>query len=539
MSDSVFNLVDNPWICMLSKDGTVKKEGLRNTFLNLSNYLDIGGEIRLQDMAILRLLIAISVTILYRYDENGNKSELRDWEHALQRFHAVWALGKFNERAVNEYFSIWHDRFNLFDDKYPFFQITLDNMNWKEDEKCPDGKKPVHSNGVYMNWMPIANINGRIQRSDNKPNAPYKDIEGTAVTDMEYDEAARWLIFYNAYADCTVGKQQHYKGPSGKKQSANAGMTLPSRGSLITPVGKNLFETIMLNSVLFNPKRFELFETIRPVWEEEWIESEIINRPVPNDLPRMYTQQARRISLFRDNGKVIGAFVSAGESYSEDLLWMEPAFMMREIKDSSTKQFKNVPMQYSSSVDIWREISHIAGDKGAAITIWIEILLQNYDDDKVIPFRVTGIKYGKVNCGIQSMTEDRIVLSRQFLMDTDTQVDAVNEIKRIDSISKLVFNFGNNCARCMNLASKDIRVGGHLSDQFYDRIGYEFRKYLSGLSSITDIRKSEFEIAREVTAQFVEHNIKALLKGKSGEKSMYLGKAEAIFNAGILKIERK
>ena len=540
MADSMFNLVDEPWICLLSRDGKVTKEGLKNTFLRAHEYLDLSGEIRLQDVAVLRLLFSISVTVLYRFDENGNRSYLQNWEHALNRFRAVWDKGKFNERAICEYFDAWHDRFFLFDKKYPFYQITLDGFSWNEDKKYPNGKKPVFGNGVHMNWMPIENINGRIQRSDNRPKTPYKDLAGTAAEEVEFDEAARWLLFYNAFADCTAGKNQHFINAFGKEESANAGMTHPSRGSLIMPVGQNLFETVMLNSVLFNVKRNELYASVHPEWEEDQTELEYKSvKSVPFDLPRMYTQQARRISLFRKGKKVTGAYVSAGENFSSELLWMEPAFMMHEVKDKDSKKMVLVPMQSSTTTDIWREIEHIAGDKGASITTWVDKVLEELDEDGVIPFRVTGITYGSSSCGIQSMTEDRITLSRQFLEDTDTQADAVSEIKRIYDISKLIRSFGNNCAKCLNLLDSDTRIGKSLVEQYYTAVGHEFRKYLSGRSSVQDLRKAEFDIARSITVQYIDHNIKALIRGKAGDKGMYLGKAEVIFNAKLSKLERK
>ena len=145
-----------------------------------------------------------------------------------------------------------------------------------------------------------------------------------------------------------------------EKESANAGMTHPSRGSLIMPVGQNLFETVMLNSVLFNVKRNELYASVHPEWEEDQTELEYKSvKSVPFDLPRMYTQQARRISLFRKGEKVTGAYVSAGESYAREILWMEPAFMMHEVKDKDSKKLALVPMQCGTTTDIWREIEHI------------------------------------------------------------------------------------------------------------------------------------------------------------------------------------
>lgn len=540
LGDNIFNLVDEPWICLLSRNGQVKKEGLKNVFLKAHSFLDLGGEIRLQDMAVMRLLIAISVTVLYRYDENGNRSDLQNWEQALNRFHAIWNMGQYNESAVCEYFDTWHDRFNLFDEACPFYQFSLVGMEWKDDAKYPNGKKPTFKNGIYMNWLPIANINGRIQRSENKPNTPYKDLSGSASEAVDFDEAARWLLFYNAFADCSVGKQQYYTNATGEKVSANAKMPHPAKGSLITPVGYNLFETIMLNSVLFHVNRNELYESVHPVWEENQNNIDIdLEKPVPNDLPRMYTQQARRISLLKKGDKVIGAYVSAGESFSRELLWMEPAFMMYEVKDKDKKSLIRVPKQCGTLTDIWREIEHIAGDKGASITTWVDILLQNMDEDRVVPFRVTGITYGSSICGIQSMIEDRIILSRQFLEDSDIQADAISEIKRTDEISKLIKGFGNNCARCMNLSDKDTRIGRMLMEQYYTAVGQEFRKFLSGESPVQNIRKAQFDLARRITADYINKNIKSLIRGKAGDKGMYLGKAEAIFSSKLSKLERK
>ena len=546
MISSNFNLTEEQWICLLSKEGDVKKKGLKDVFTEAQDFLDLGGELRLQDMAVLRLLIAISVTLLYRYDENGEKIGLNNWIQARERYKAIWKAGRFNPRAVSDYFAEWYDRFNLFDENHPFFQIPLKNLTWADDKDFPEGKKPVYPNGVYMNWLKIANINGRIQSSRNKPDAPYKDLSGIDADEMSFDEAARWLLFYNTYADCTVGKRQHYKDASGKQQSANAGMTLPSRGALVTPVGRNLFETIMLNSVLFDPDRHEMFDSVCPVWEEETGSPAelVIEKPVPNDLARMYTQQGRRLSLVREGDKVTGIYASAGESYGKDLLWMEPAFMMHEVKDKDSKKPMLVPMQRSSETDVWRELEHITGEKGARITRWVDLLYGDDDDgiiseDNVIPFRITGISYGSMNCGIQAMTEDRIVLSRQFLEDSDLQSDACDEIEAINNIARIVRSFGNDCAQCMNFSGRDNRIGKALAIRHYEAVGQEFRKYLSGNSTIDELREAKISLAKKTVNTFVEQSIKALLRGKSGESGMFLGKAEAKFNSGLSKLERR
>ena len=258
----------------------------------------------------------------------------------------------------------------------------------------------------------------------------------------------------------------------------------------------------------------------------------------------MYTQQGRRLSLVREGDKVTGIYASAGESYGKDLLWMEPAFMMHEVKDKDSKKPMLVPMQRSSETDVWRELEHITGEKGARITRWVDLLYGDDDDgiiseDNVIPFRITGISYGSMNCGIQAMTEDRIVLSRQFLEDSDLQSDACDEIEAINNIARIVRSFGNDCAQCMNFSGRDNRIGKALAIRYYEAVGQEFRKYLSGNSTIDELREAKISLAKKTVNTFVEQSIKALLRGKSGESGMFLGKAEAKFNSGLSKLERR
>ena len=61
----------------------------------------------------------------------------------------------------------------------------------------------------------------------------------------------------------------------------------------------------------------------------------------------------------------------------------------------------------------------------------------------------------------------------------------------------------------MNLSDKDTRIGKMLVEQYYTVIGQEFRKFLSGKSSVEDLRKEEFELVRRITAQYMNKNILA------------------------------
>ena len=97
MNEREFNLVDEPWICVLRKDLQVDTLSLRDVFLHGQDYLDLGGENQPQNFAVLRLLIALAYTIFSRVDENGKTmdiAEITDPDEAtdeiLRRWGALW-----------------------------------------------------------------------------------------------------------------------------------------------------------------------------------------------------------------------------------------------------------------------------------------------------------------------------------------------------------------------------------------------------------------------------------------------------------------
>jgi CRISPR system Cascade subunit CasA len=535
-----FNLVDEPWIILLSKDGRTAKKSLKEAFLCAQDFVDIGGEVRLQDAAILRLMSAVSIKILYTYDEHGDEKPLCSKRDAERRFAAVWKTGKFCGRAVEEYFKKWHERFWLFDSRYPFYQIPLEGLQTTEKTDCPYARAPVMEYGTAMTWFPIANINARVQRSNNRPYAPYKDISDDRIGEADYDEAARWLVFYLAYADCVAGKNRKAECGKLKGQYVNSKQTLPAHGARVTPVGENLFETVMLNSCLFY-LRGELYGSCTPAWEKDVFDRGIVSDlSMPYDLPQVFTSQSRRVSLVRDKGKVVGAFVSAGEAYTDDSLWTEPTFMTDTLKDKNGAVF-HVIKHCLSSTDTWRDIAYITGrsgntggerNEGAKIAKWVALLAENEEiipEDRVIPFRVTDISYKSMYCGIDTMFEDRILLNRRFLTESDIQDSAFAEIGTVEKLAKAVYSFGNACSLCMDREKKDTRIAKTLQRQYTEKAGTAFRDFISGKISLEELQAAEYRAAEEVAADYVEANTQILLKGKRGEDGTNIGKAYGDF----------
>ena len=75
MDKKSFNLVTEPWIQVLDKDGNPKEVSLLEVFENAASYQRLAGDMASQDLVILRLLVAILTTVYSRIDANGKNYE--------------------------------------------------------------------------------------------------------------------------------------------------------------------------------------------------------------------------------------------------------------------------------------------------------------------------------------------------------------------------------------------------------------------------------------------------------------------------------
>lgn len=76
MAEESFNLLTSPWIKVIGLDSDEEKQiSLGDLFQNAQNYRRLAGEMRSQDLAILRFLLAILTTVYIRFDANGNPYE--------------------------------------------------------------------------------------------------------------------------------------------------------------------------------------------------------------------------------------------------------------------------------------------------------------------------------------------------------------------------------------------------------------------------------------------------------------------------------
>ncbi len=124
---SRFNLVDEKWIPVRFPNGTRDELGIKDTLLRAKDIVAIEDSSPLVVASLHRFLLAV----LYRALEGPT-----DIDQAKQLFKAGLPANK-----ITDYLKKWRDRFWLFDDKHPFYQVPCyepKEKNGKKQWRCLD-----------------------------------------------------------------------------------------------------------------------------------------------------------------------------------------------------------------------------------------------------------------------------------------------------------------------------------------------------------------------------------------------------------------
>lgn len=297
-----FNLLEENWIAVMTDNkGTVKEVSLIDLFQNAHKYLGLAGDMPTQDFAVLRVLLAVLHTVFSRFDAEGkpypyidldekyrqleevDEDDYGDYEEDLMStWETLWHKGEFPS-IVEDYLLKWKDHFYLFDDEYPFYQISEKELKEREINRAnPTAIQPK-------------NINRTISESGNKValfSPRYED--GNNKNQLTEAELIRWLILYQGYiglSDKVIFGTEKYEVPNSKGWLFDIGG--------ITLSGHNLFETLLLNFAICHPEE-EYFSSIqKPSWEstgEEVVEKLLRKQPLDN-LAELYTNWSRAIYI--------------------------------------------------------------------------------------------------------------------------------------------------------------------------------------------------------------------------------------------------
>lgn len=371
-----YNLLDEAWIPVLRKEtGTMETVSLLTLFKHAQEYRSLAGEMETQNFVMLRVLLAVLVTVFTRVDQEGESYEYlelddaggrklvieepadavdaEDYKDALDdTWKSIWKSHCFPP-IVCQYLEAWHDRFYLLDETYPFFQVTkkdlADRLSLK---KGATALKAESFAGKQMNRM--------ISESNNKE-ALFAPIAGKEKNRMTEAELARWLITLQGY----VGTADKVKFPTDDKNSK--GWLYDIGGVYVE--GNDLFETLWMNTILHHPEDDERYTMTpqAPCWEEKpanRLDAILKGSPLTN-LAALYTAWSRAIYIPPD--WTSGQDVSLGAVKVPELIH-ENAFLepMTLWSFNKTGEHKNqfMPRIHRPAQSLWRSFGLLVPDKG-------------------------------------------------------------------------------------------------------------------------------------------------------------------------------
>jgi len=507
MQEKEFNLLEEPWIKIIMPSLEQKEVSLTDALVNAQEYTGLSGEMPTQDAAVLRVLLAVALTVFYRYDEKGEEAELseeNDWDtDVLDRWSAYWEMKHFPEQAVRNYLNKYQERFWLFHPETPFWQVKDLQYGTDYDAAC---------------------LFGNLKESMNKATKHHFSMtDGEELDQLSYGEAARWLIHLNAYAVNvkTDKKASGTLSPVGIGRLGQIGFVMVN--------GTNLFETIMLNLCALN-NGSELWGSPSPVWERELRTSQGFQISTPDNLPELYTIQSRRVMLKRDQeGNLTGFRALGGDFYPiEDSV--EPMTIWKRIKkDAKTKEIMPMlPQTHDPAIHAWREFPILFLNRAVedterripGVVQWMNVLCREkmFASSSLITFKMIGMVYGdKMNYTYGDCVNDFLTISAGLLNEINA-ADGVwislisEEVEKCQSVAtEALFPFSQKVCKLFygNAAKNPVR--DQLVRQYYFSIDGAFREWLSGIDpmksskeeKLMEWEKQSYAYARKTVEDYV------------------------------------
>jgi CRISPR system Cascade subunit CasA len=457
MEEREFNLCHEPWIFVLTKDYRMEMVNLSEALTRAHEFRYLAGETETQNIAVLRFLLAVLHSVFDRKNEAGEVGPIDSKKEALRRWQALWKKGRFPEAPIKEYLSQWEDRFWLFDAEYPFYQVaTITGTN-----------------------NPAKKMNGALVESNNKIQL-FSLRNGDLKNQLEYDEAARWLIYLQAFDDTAA------KNPSPKLcHLGNLGIVFAR--------GNTLFETLMLNFVLLKNGK-ELFEEPSPVWERDNPYTQKLQQlQVPDNQAELFTLQCRRVRLQRTEDKITGYLESAGEYIDEESDFSEQMTYWKKTVEKNVEKIK--PKMHDKTRQMWRDFSVLLPEDNSAhkpgIVSWIGKLsnAKLLARDRFVKLQITGVEYGNMCCGIADDFSDSLSMYASLLDDVGKicQEHIRMEVTYCDDLAKAVGVLASSIDKA--IGGDGNNVDKMAREKAYYRLDGEFREWVRGVNPEDDLVK--------------------------------------------------
>ncbi|WP_367377064.1 type I-E CRISPR-associated protein Cse1/CasA [Levilactobacillus cerevisiae] len=559
VDDKKFNLTTDPWIKVFSIEKNQEETvSLIDLFKNAPHYRQLAGDMRSQDMAILRLLLAILTTVYSRVDatgksypwlepnadsaepikvdqdiyaEDGQDTLFETWDQLYQ--------AKGFSQTVTDYLAEHAQDFAFFGER-PFYQATAEDY----DALVPQNKRVAAGKGQVL----VKQMNRRVSESGNSP-AIFAPKAGEAKNEVALTELIRWVITYQNF----TGVTDKTKVVTEEKFSNSAGWIY--RISPVFVEGTTLFDTLMLNLVLVDTRKDETECTLqKPVWEAKSVRAYVNERTaqlLPDNLAELYTAWSRILHIEWQDGHP--QIFSAGiPMFDYENAFLEPMTTWRFDKKTS-KYRPAVKGLCSLGIAMWRNFGqYVKVHKDdemhePGIVIWLRALKERELISQDAPLLLNSIALiSDGNATSQSPAVevgDDMQLQADVLFDEDLAERWPERIEDAIAVTQTIgtdfYHFASDLGTIRNLDVRPFASG--MSAQFYEQLNEPFKAWLADLKPTEDrdqkiiLWKSKLEkivvaAVDDVMAASSPRDVKGIATEKHGPLNIFTAKNHLMYN---------
>jgi CRISPR system Cascade subunit CasA len=457
-------------------DGVVVEMSLVEVFGCAPQIVGLAGEVPTQDVAVLRLLLAI-----FRRSFPQMRSH-EDWAQA-------WQAGRFDTTQIEQYLDRHRERFDLLHPETPFLQVA----------------------GLSTAKGELTEL-ARLVPDVPAGHAYFTTRAGSALDAMSFAEAARWIVHCQSY------------DPSGIKSGAvgddrvTGGKGYPIGiawcgwlGAVVVE-GANLFETLLLNLPL--GKKLPDPAVDLPVWERPPLGPGVEDRPgAPYGPVDLLTWPSRRIRIGHDGERATGVLIANGDPLHPRNMHRHEFMTGWRLSETQMKAQRTadpvfMPRAHVPDRAVWRGLASLLTPTNETERTmagrWMEWLAE-LRQDEVLPesfplrIRTTGMQYGSQSAVIDDITDD--VLPLHLAVLTDTQLTTL-AISGVQVVGEAVRTLGQLASELVQAAGGDRELAGvhrnEAREQGYAALDAAYREWVGGLGTDSDWEAEKERWQRQV-----------------------------------------
>lgn len=465
---SSFDLLDEPWVQVLTLDGELREVSLLDLFRQASKLREVVGDLPTQSFAILRF----ALTVLHRATKGPRDSQT--WER-------LWAAEELPMPEVEAYLGRYRERFDLLHPTTPFFQVA--------------GLRTAK--GEFSGLEKLV--------ADVPAGYPYFTTRtGRGLELLTFAEAARWLVHLQAFdiSGIKSGAVGDDRVKGGRGYPIGTGWAGAIGGLLVE--GETLRQTLLLNLVPRDvPTLLQHSAADRAAWEVENLPTaaealDLASRPYgPLDL---YTWQSRRVLLRHDDEGVTGVLVCNGDRITPQnrhpvepmTAWRHSPTQEKALKESLVY----MPRRHIPSRALWRGLGQLlpfAAERGkadegrdavtAGVLAWVGRALAPSEHVRV---RAVGMEYGTMNAAVNDVVDDSLGLSVALLQERDPRLPraAIDAVAATEEGVRALRNLASNLVRAGGGTDSSLVDGARTraAETAYAALDAPFRRWIIDLS---------------------------------------------------------